>query len=110
MYNYKATVSRVVDGDTVDLVIDHGMKLYSNQRIRVAGINAPEQKMADGKVATKRMTELLPVGDIVEITTQKSDLYGRYLAVIINSAGVNVGQTMLNEGLAVVYKRKRKAK
>ena len=42
MYKYKATVGRVVDGDTVDVVIDLGFKITTNQRIRLEGINTPE--------------------------------------------------------------------
>ena len=41
-YLYKATVTRVVDGDTVDLEIDLGMSVFAKQRIRLAGINTPE--------------------------------------------------------------------
>lgn len=42
MYNYKATVERIVDGDTIDVVIDLGFKITTNQRIRLKDINTPE--------------------------------------------------------------------
>ena len=42
MYQYKAKVERIVDGDTIDVVIDLGFKITTNQRIRLAGINTPE--------------------------------------------------------------------
>jgi Kyanoviridae endonuclease len=42
MYEYKATLDRVVDGDTLDLIIDMGFKMTTNQRIRLANINTPE--------------------------------------------------------------------
>jgi micrococcal nuclease len=42
MYTYKATVERVVEGDTIDLVIDLGFKITSFQPIRLGGMNIPE--------------------------------------------------------------------
>jgi micrococcal nuclease len=42
MYQYKASVERVVDGDTIDLTIDLGFKITTHQRIRLAGIDTPE--------------------------------------------------------------------
>ena len=42
MYQYKAEVVRIVDGDTIDVVIDLGFKITTNQRIRFARINTPE--------------------------------------------------------------------
>ena len=42
MYQYKAKIDRIVDGDTMDIVIDLGFKITTNQRIRLKGINTPE--------------------------------------------------------------------
>ena len=42
MYIYKAKVERVVDGDTIDVVIDLGFKVTTHQRIGLQGINTPE--------------------------------------------------------------------
>lgn len=45
MYKYEATVRRWVDGDTVDVDIDLGFGLvYSNQRLRLYGIDAYESR------------------------------------------------------------------
>ena len=65
LYNYKAEVTRVVDGDTVDAFIDLGFDMHSKQRVRLYGINAPETRTRDliekkhGKAATRRLVEML---------------------------------------------------
>lgn len=43
MWQYRAKVARVVDGDTVDLVLDAGFRIQTQQRVRMARINAPER-------------------------------------------------------------------
>ena len=111
MYEYEATVRRWVDGDTVDVDIDLGFGLiYSNQRIRLYGIDAPEQRTRDlvekerGLAATAYVNEQAPVGSKVVIKTYKDDKYGRILGEIF------VGDTNLNtlltvEGYAVRYEK-----
>lgn len=111
MYEYEATVRRWVDGDTVDVDIDLGFGLiYSNQRIRLYGIDAPEQRTRDlvekekGLAATAYVNEQAPVGSKVVIKTYKDDKYGRILGEIF------VGDTNLNtlltvEGHAVRYEK-----
>ena len=47
MYEYKAKVTRVVDGDTVDALIDCGFSVFRKERIRLYGINAPESRTRD---------------------------------------------------------------
>ena len=42
MYNYKAKVVRVVDGDTVDLKVDLGFHISANERFRIKDIDTPE--------------------------------------------------------------------
>ena len=47
LFCYNAKVSRVVDGDTVDADLDLGFKVFTKQRIRLYGINAPESRTRD---------------------------------------------------------------
>ena len=47
MYEYKAKLVRVVDGDTIDCEIDLGFDITVRQRVRFAGINAPESRTRD---------------------------------------------------------------
>ena len=42
MYEYKAMLTKLVDGDTMDLTIDVGFKMTTAQRVRLKGINTPE--------------------------------------------------------------------
>ena len=78
MYEYKVTkVSKVVDGDTVDLVLDVGFGLYKKERVRVAGIDTPESRTRDkkekqyGLAATIFLTGLLENCDDLIVRTEK---------------------------------------
>jgi micrococcal nuclease len=53
MYQYKAKLDRVVDGDTVDAMIDCGFSTFKKERIRLHGIDAPESRTRD-KAEKKR--------------------------------------------------------
>ena len=111
MYEYEATVRRWVDGDTVDVDIDLGFGLiYSNQRIRLYGIDAPEQRTRDlvekerGLAATAYVNEQAPVGSKVVIKTYKDDKYGRILGeIFVDDKNLNTLLTV--EGHAVRYEK-----
>ena len=47
MYEYNATIRRVVDGDTVDVTLDLGFDILYNSRIRLHGIDTPESRTRD---------------------------------------------------------------
>ena len=47
LYNYKAKLVRVVDGDTIDAEIDLGFGVFIKQRIRLYGIDTPESRTKD---------------------------------------------------------------
>ena len=47
MYEYKATVDRVVDGDTVDFIVDLGFSVKIKIRTRLAGVDTPERGQKD---------------------------------------------------------------
>ena len=81
MYSYKATVTNVVDGDTVDLSIDLGFDIWHNIRVRLIGIDTPEKWHDYGKVVKEYVKALLE-GKEVTIKTEKADKYGRYLVEI----------------------------
>ena len=88
LYQYKAKLLRVVDGDTVDALIDCGFSTFKKERIRLYGINTPECRTRDkeekvrGLAAKARLKELLKEGKnqfIVETTIDKKGKYGRLL-------------------------------
>ena len=48
MYEYKALINRVVDGDTVDVDIDLGFGVWlHDERVRIMGIDTPESRTRD---------------------------------------------------------------
>jgi len=111
MYEYKATLIRVIDGDTVDFAVDLGFNIQFTERFRLKGINAPETRTRDldekKKGYTSKfwlMSELESnLNDIVIKTDlDKKGKYGRYLAeIFIND--VNINEKMIRLNLAERY-------
>ena len=109
---YRATVLRVVDGDTIDVMLDLGFSVSLKERIRFYGINAPESRTrdADEKVrglAAKAFVILWTEAHADEITIRtridKRGKFGRILGEIINAAGVCLNDLMIEQGHAVAY-------
>lgn len=114
MYQYKAKVLKVLDGDTVDIDLDLGFNIVlASQRVRMAGIDTPESRTTNneekvrGQLSKKKLAEKLPVGSWVKIETQKSDSnddkFGRILAVFIMEDGTSLNQWMIDNNYAVLY-------
>ena len=110
MYEYRATIRRVVDGDTVDITLDLGFDILYNNRIRLLGIDTPESRTRDleekklGLAAKERVRELCPVGSTVTVKTTKDGRgkFGRILGEIY-VGDVNVNKLLVEEGHAVEY-------
>ncbi len=108
MYEYKAFVLKIIDGDTIDVDLDLGFKIHTKQRLRLYGINTPEirgEEREEGLKSKKFVESHLPVGKEILVKTQKDKTgkYGRYLATIIVD-GVNLNELLIAEGLAERYK------
>jgi len=110
MYEYKATIRRVVDGDTVDVTLDLGFDILYNNRIRLLGIDTPEIRTRDleekalGLAAKDRVKELCPVGSTVILRTTKDGKgkFGRILGeIFVEEQSVN--KLLVEEGHAVEY-------
>ena len=108
-YQYTGTVTRVVDADTVDAVIDLGFGLEMSQRFRIEGddedYDAPEtyrpSNLAEkehGLAATARAKELLLDKNLKFITSKTAGVYGRYGAKIILEDGQDYASLMISEG------------
>ena len=90
---YGATVLDVVDGDTVDLMIDLGFNIHHKIRVRLYGVNTPESRTKDLKekelgLKAKQFTkDWLTSHKWVYVNTipDKNDKYGRILAKIYSS-------------------------
>lgn len=118
MYLYNATLVRVVDGDTVDAMIDLGFDIQVKKRIRLAGINAPESRTRNkvekklGLAAKERLIELIDgAANVFEIESKELGKYGRVLGVLyINKLSgkdvitqVCINDILVNEGHATEY-------
>jgi micrococcal nuclease len=107
MYEYAARVVKVVDGDTVDLTVDLGLRTYQQARVRLYGINAPEHNTPEGVTSKAWLEQQLPVGLAVVVQTHKdkTEKYGRWLADIFVShedlvAGHSVNAVSVEAGMA----------
>lgn len=84
-YLYKAEQTRVIDGDTLGVLIDLGFEAFVLQRLRLAQIDAPEIDTPEGRATRNFLTEALADARTVVLTTHKSDLHGRYIAHVFSS-------------------------
>jgi len=106
MYEYQAKLIRVVDGDTVDLMVDMGCRIYNEMRCRLYGINAPERNTEDGPEATEFLLGLLSSATTITIETYKDrkEKYGRFLArIFVDGNTVSVNEIMVESRHAVRY-------
>jgi micrococcal nuclease len=93
IYIYRAELIRVVDGDTVELMIDQGFSQFTKQTMRLYGIDAPEMRTAAGKEAKAWLWEALQPLEAIYVETlqhktkAKRDKYGRFLAVLYSDLG-----------------------
>jgi micrococcal nuclease len=110
MYRYKVSVSRVVDGDTVDVDIDLGFGMvYKKQRVRLLGIDTPESRTRDlvekkfGKAAKYHLQSILEQGD-VELVSHDKGKFGRILGNLYHgNSTYSINQQMIDEYHAVPY-------
>ena len=112
MYQYKAKVDRVVDGDTMDLIIDLGFKITTNQRIRLAGIDTPEtynvkresEEYKKGKAAKDFVVKRLADNnnEVVIETDKLTGKFGRYIGTIhLADSEVSLNEELVDKGFAV---------
>jgi endonuclease YncB( thermonuclease family) len=110
-YTYAARVMRVVDGDTLVVVIDPGFGNRIEEKLRLRGIDTPELSEPEGKLAKKYVVKLLPAGSLVVFKSHKckTDLHGRFVADLfyggktfgdIIGAGNYLNQDLLDTGYA----------
>jgi micrococcal nuclease len=101
-YLYKATVTKVIDGDTVDLLVDLGLHIRTGIRTRLLGINAPELSTEEGRLARDALRRVLPVGLALIVRTYKDpgDKYGRWLAQLATADIPDVCAWLIANGYA----------
>ena len=107
LYQYRAKIIRVVDGDTVRADIDLGFNTWRrNEALRLDGIDAPEPKGATreaGKASTAALTERVEGKELTICTIKdKAGKYGRYL-VRLYLGDEDINTWMIKAGYAVPY-------
>jgi micrococcal nuclease len=112
MYKYRVDVTRVVDGDTVDVDIDLGFGMvYKKQRVRLYGIDTPESRTKDlvekkyGKAAKKFLQEKIESAEVVTLYSHDKGKFGRILGELFidGSSDLSLNQLMINNFHAVAY-------
>ena len=121
-YIYKAKLERVIDGDTVDALIDLGFDTWVKKRIRYKGIDTWESRTKDldekklGLAAKDRNKELLESVSskpgYFRLRSHGVGKYGRVLGELfikdIEGIEYNINQTLIDEGHAYEYEGGKK--
>ena len=109
MYEYNCKVKRVVDGDTVDVVIDLGFDIHFATRVRLYGMDTPESRTRNkdekvrGYMSKDFLEEWMEKDDVIIRTRRdKKGKFGRVLGEMI-VRGENINKLMIKECLAVEY-------
>ena len=121
MYTYFVReITNVVDGDTVDVLIDLGFDILFASRVRLAGIDTPESRTSDkaekalGLEAKDYLKKQLKDAKSIVIRTEKmdsSEKYGRILGwLYVNGESESVNNKMINDGYAWGYLGETKIK
>lgn len=110
MYEYSVNeIVKVVDGDTVDIVLDLGFGIFTKQRLRLKGIDTPETLTKD-EVERKfgnEAKEFVSIWTInqksLRVKTFKDDKYGRLLAELFGDDDVCLNTILVEKGYAWSY-------
>ena len=117
MYEYRCKVTRVVDGDTVDVDIDLGFGVWMHkERIRLYGIDTPESRTRDleekkyGLLAKQQIESFMPRGSMQTLVTvkDKAAKFGRILGKFLiydkkTDRQMTINDWMVREHHAVAY-------
>ena len=121
MYEYYVRkVENVVDGDTIDVLIDLGFDILFQSRVRLAGIDTPESRTKDlaekalGLESKEYLKKALKDAKSVVIKTEKmnsTEKFGRILGwIYVNGETVSLNDMMINDGYAWGYMGDAKVK
>jgi micrococcal nuclease len=95
---FTGKVVKVLDGDTVDVLVDR-----TPRRVRLAGIDAPEKAQPFGSRAKQQLAALVG-GQVVEVQADKTDRYGRTVGKVLVE-GRDANLAMIEAGLAWWYRK-----
>ena len=114
MYEYRAKIVRIIDGDTVDVDIDLGFGIWmKNERVRIMGIDTPESRTRDkvekkfGLASKAKLKSLLGNSTVLktQINKKGEDMKGKFGRILgdFTSDGKKVSKILCEEGFAVPY-------
>lgn len=110
MFEYRATLLTIVDGDTLKLEVDLGFKVRVREVFRLARINAPELLSLEGMQARAFVAETLSKASALKVNTSRTEKYGRWLAELYYQTGEtgaqwhNLNTLLLTSGHAKPFK------
>ena len=111
-YSYRVKkVTKIVDGDTIDVLLDMGFDILYQQRVRLFGIDTPESRTRDleekkcGLLSKYFLKAELSLGKKITVKTYKGDETGKFGRILgdIWIDGKSVNQKMCDKGYAVPY-------
>ena len=110
MYTYQCNTLRVIDGNTVDAIIDLGFNVTIRQRIKLYGVNVSDIRSNDEQVrqqalaSKQKLTELLGNDFVCETIVNKRGKAGRVMGNLstknADGSKVNINQQLINQGFA----------
>ena len=111
MYQYNCTVTKIIDGDTLDVDIDLGFSVkLTKQRIRMMGIDTPESRTRNleekkrGLISKQYLLDKCPIGSTIRLVSHDKGKFGRILGSIYTDASEqSINKIMCDEGFAVEY-------
>lgn len=111
LWVYRARVTAVIDGDTLDVILDQGLHTHRTERLRLLGVNTPELRgptRAAGLAAKAFVVSWLAEAGAgewpVRIETVKADSFGRYLCWLWRVSDCrNLSDDLLATGHAAPY-------
>ena len=108
MFEYRAIVTKVYDGDTITVDIDLGFGIWvKKQKLRLYGIDTPEVRGKEREAGLRSRDALREkiLGKEIKIKTQKDKKgkYGRWLATIYGDSDESINEWLLNENYAKPY-------
>lgn len=112
LHYYKAKLVRVIDADTLVFDVDQGLhEWHHGLKVRLFGVNAPEMNTEAGQAARAYVVNWLNDHPQVIIKTiqdkegvDKSDSFGRYLAIVYTYQGVSLADELLRDRHAIPYR------
>lgn len=111
-FSYRVSkVIKIIDGDTIDVMLDLGFDIMYKSRVRLFGIDTPESRTRDviekeyGMMSKKYLTNKLKSAKKISIKTYKGEETGKFGRILgeIFCDGENINKKMCDQGHAVAY-------